>query len=98
MRIRDGAFGALGDRNLRDLKVDGAAPQFTVDSVTDLTPAEDDRIARRVEGTLTLPCYLTNGCAPGGSFVFDRRGRPRRLGTHRGQVHLSHTALRARRC
>ena len=61
--------------------MDGAAPQFTVDSVTDLTPAEDDRIARRVEGTLTLPCYLTNGCAPGGSFVFDRRGRPRRLGT-----------------
>jgi hypothetical protein len=49
--------------------------------VTDLTPAEDDRIARKVEGTLTIPCYLTNGCAPGGRFSLDRRGRPRRMGT-----------------
>jgi hypothetical protein len=81
LHIRDDAFGQLGDRNLRDLKVAGGAPAFTIDSVTDLTPAEDDRIARRVDGTITVPCYLTNGCAPGGQFSFDRRGRPEQQGT-----------------
>jgi hypothetical protein len=82
LHIRDSAFAALGDRNLRDLKVAGSAPAFTIDSVTDLTPAQDDRIARQVEGTLTgVPCFLTNACAPGGRFTFDRRGRPQQHGT-----------------
>jgi hypothetical protein len=82
LHIRDEAFTALGDRDLRDLEVDGAAPGFTIDSVIDLTPEQDDRIARQVEGTLTgLPCYLTNGCRPGGQFVFDDRGRPLQQGT-----------------
>ena len=81
LHIRDDAFGTLGDTNLRDLTVAGSSPTFTIDTVTDLTPAEDDRIARKVEGTLTVPCYVTNGCAPGGRFSLDRRGLPRRLGT-----------------
>jgi hypothetical protein len=81
LHIRDEAFRELGDRNLRDLKVAGRTPSFTIDAVTDLTPAEDDRIARRVDGTMTLPCYLTNGCAPGGRFTFDGRGLPERHGT-----------------
>ena len=59
----------------------GSSPAFTVDTVKDNTLAEDDRIARRVEGTLTAPCFLTNGCAPGGRFVLDSRGRPRQQGT-----------------
>src|SRR5215208_7177333 len=42
LHIRDDAFKALGDTNLRDLKVAGKAPTFTINSVTDLTPAEDD--------------------------------------------------------
>ena len=81
LHIRNEAFRGLGDRNLKDLKVAGSSPSFTVDAVTDYTAAEDDRIARKVEGTLTVPCYLTNGCAPGGRFSLDRRGRPRRMGT-----------------
>ena len=81
LHIRDDAFARLGDRNLKDLKVAGSSPPVTVDSVTDLTPAEDPLIARKVEGTMTVPCYLTNGCAPGGSFSFDKRGLPRRMGT-----------------
>jgi hypothetical protein len=76
LHIRDHAFAGLGDRNLADLAVAGSAPTLTVDSVTDLTPAEDDRNARRVEGTLTAPCYLTNGCAPGGGFNFESAGNP----------------------
>jgi hypothetical protein len=81
LHIRDHAFAGLGDRNLADLTVAGGAPAFTVDSVTDLTPAEDDRIARRVEGTLTAPCYLTNGCAPGGQFSLDGADHPVQQGT-----------------
>jgi hypothetical protein len=81
LHIRDQAFAGLGDRNLGDLAVEGSAPAFTVDSITNLTPAEDDRIARRVEGTLTAPCFLTNGCAPGGQFTFDSQGRPVQQGT-----------------
>jgi hypothetical protein len=81
LHIRDAAFRQLGDTNLRDLTVQGSAPAFTVDVVQDRSPAEDDRIARRVEGTVTVPCFLTNGCQPGGRFTFDRRGRPRQRGT-----------------
>jgi hypothetical protein len=82
LHIRDDAFRQLGDRNLRDLKASGRAPSFRIDSSTDLMPAEDDRIARRSEGTITgVPCYLRNGCAPGGQFTFDGRGRPQQHGT-----------------
>ena len=81
LSIRDRAFGQLGDTNLRDLTVQGSSPSFTVDTVQDRTVAEDDRIARRIEGTITVPCFLTNGCQPGGRFTFDRRGRPEQRGT-----------------
>jgi hypothetical protein len=85
LHIRDTAFAALGDRNLRNLKVEGSPPAFTVDSEVNLTPAQDDRIARRVEGTLTVPCFLTNSCAPGGQFTFDARGLPIQQGTTTAQ-------------
>jgi hypothetical protein len=52
----------------------------TVDAVTDLTAAEDPLIARKVEGTISVPCYITKHCAPGGSFSFNKRGLPRHLG------------------
>jgi hypothetical protein len=81
LHIRNDAFAQLGDTNLKDLTVAGTSPPVTVDSVTDLTPAEDPLIARKVQGTMTVPCYLTQGCAPGGSFSFDSRGLPRRMGT-----------------
>ena len=35
------------------------------------TPSESDQIARRVEGTVTVPCYLFPSCQPGGSFILD---------------------------
>jgi hypothetical protein len=89
LHIRNEAFRTLGDTNLRDLTVQGSSPAFTVDAVTALTPAEDDRIARRIEGTLTVPCYLTNGCAPGGRFSLNRRGLPRRLGTTTAKFHCN---------
>jgi hypothetical protein len=81
LSIRDRAFAALGDHDLSDLEVEGSSPVFTIDSSTDLTPAQDDRIARQVEGTLTVPCFLTNGCAPGGQFTFGPDGLPEQHGT-----------------
>ena len=80
LSIRDRAFGDLGDRNLRDLKVRGDSPAFTVDSVTDFTPAEEPHVARRVEGTVTVPCYLgAIGCPSGSRFQLDADGLPVRI-------------------
>ncbi len=65
LAMRDDAFAALGD----------AAPAFTVDTVTE-NPNQLTR--RRIEGTFTLPLYLTNDGAPGGRLVLDAAGRPQR--------------------
>ena len=63
--IRDDAFGALGS----------AAPQFTVDTVTE---SPNEFVARRIEGTVSMPLYLTDGGAPGGRLVLDAQGVPQR--------------------
>ena len=88
LAMRNQSFAALGDRNLRDLKVAGRSPAFRIDKVTDYTAQENENLMRRVEGTLTVPCYLSSAnCAPGGTFRFERQpaGRfgsvPRRTGS-----------------
>ncbi|CAB4339579.1 unannotated protein [freshwater metagenome] len=71
LAMRDEAFAALGDKTMADQKVQGSAPKFTIDSTTDYTATENANTARRVEGTLTVPCYLNSAnCAPGGSFTY----------------------------
>jgi hypothetical protein len=71
LSIRDDAFAQLGDTNLGNLRVEGTAPAFTVNSVTDYTAAQDDKIARKVEGTIPVPCYLNApGCPPGSRFAY----------------------------
>jgi hypothetical protein len=71
LAIRNDAFGQLGDANLSDLQVQGSAPSFTVSSVQDFTPAQDARIMREVQGTFTVPCYLTTAsCGIGGGFNY----------------------------
>ncbi len=65
LAIRDDAFGALGN----------AAPQFTVNTVTE---NPNEFFARRIEGTVSMPLYLTDGGAPGGRLVLDGRGVPQR--------------------
>jgi hypothetical protein len=72
LSIRDRSFAELGDRNLRDFDVAGAAPQFTVTEARDIPG-----IGRRVAGTVAVPCWLNNpGCVPGGRFKLDKRGLP----------------------
>jgi hypothetical protein len=68
LRIRDDAFAQLGDKDLSDLKIQGNAPAF---KVTQVENNVNDRIARRVTGTFTMPCYIsTPACQPGGGFVY----------------------------
>ncbi len=72
LTIRDRSFGALGDRNLRDLKVAGAAPKFTVTEARDIPG-----IGRRVAGTVEVPCWLDKpGCVPGSRYKLNKRGLP----------------------
>ncbi len=65
LAMRDDAFAELG----------AAAPEFTVDTVTD-NPHE--LVPRRLEGTFAVPLCLTMGGAPGGRLVLDAAGRPQR--------------------
>ena len=75
--IRDDAFTKLGDVELIDHVVAGKAPAYRIDRVQDFAPCaatgcepgQDAQIARRVDGTLTAPCYLNvKGCPPGSRF------------------------------
>lgn len=87
--IRDAAFGELGDTNLADLRVRGAAPRFVVDEVTQALPCRptididvppvsceaqeklDERLFRRVEGRVFVPCFLDQpGCPSGSKFRY----------------------------
>jgi hypothetical protein len=79
LSIRNDAFRQLGDYDLRDLKVRGRAPDYTVTSVTNFQKCGDDgcqdgedaELARRVEGTVKVPCYLDQpGCPPMSRFNF----------------------------
>jgi hypothetical protein len=57
LKIRDEAFAALGDTNLADGIVQGSSPAFAVTKVTDRS--NDGARLRQVEGTITVPNYLT---------------------------------------
>ena len=65
LAIRDDAFGGLGS----------GTPAYTV---TNVVENPNPQVRRRIEGTLAVPLYLTNGGAPGGRFVLGADGLPRR--------------------
>jgi hypothetical protein len=80
LHIRDDAFAQLGDTNLADLKVQGRSPAFAVTKVEDFTPDQNANIARRVTGTVTVPCYLDKpGCPPGSRFHITKGFLPSQL-------------------
>jgi hypothetical protein len=80
LSIRDRAFGELGDKDLSDLKVQGTAPKFTIDKVIHPTVAENPNVQRRVEGHVTVPCFLDQpGCPPGSRFRLGADGLPQRI-------------------
>ena len=58
LHIRDDAFGRLlGDTNLADGLIQGKSPEFTVTKVTDRS--NDGARLKQIEGTITVPNYLT---------------------------------------
>jgi hypothetical protein len=66
LHIRDDAFAQLGDTTLKDLKIQGSAPEFKVSKVE-----ATDGLARKVTGYFKVPCYIsTPACQPGGGFVY----------------------------
>ena len=74
LSIRNQAFGLLGDTNLANLTPEGSSPGFSIQSVTNFTSAENSAIGRRIEGAVTVPCYLTSvggtPCAPGSTYNY----------------------------
>ncbi len=85
LKMRDEAFAHLGDTDLTDLTVQGSSPAFTVTSTTNYTFAEDAEMARKVEGTFNVPCYLAPSCAAsasGSTFELGADGLPTQTGTY----------------
>jgi hypothetical protein len=75
LSIRDRAFAELGDTDLSDLAVSGHAPTFAA-TKQDFTQVSNPQIARRVKGTVTVPCFLFPDCGPGGTFHIGSDGNP----------------------
>jgi hypothetical protein len=69
LHIRDNAFASL----------DNKAPSF---QVTQVENNVDERVARRVSGTFTVPNYLTGDGGPGNGFNTGQNGLPQRNGDY----------------
>ena len=76
LHMRDTAFAELGDTDLADLVLRGPLAGVH-DHQERLDAAEDPEIARVVEGTVTVPCFLESaGCAVGARIQPRRRRAP----------------------
>ncbi len=95
LSMRDQSLALLGDNTPGDGVVQGTAPSFTVTSTQNFTVGQDARMARRVQGTFTVPCYLKPTCDvlpanqppnvptnASGTFDLDANGRPTVNGTY----------------
>jgi hypothetical protein len=79
LSMRNDAFAQIGDTNLSDGVVEGVSPSFTVTNVEN--EPNPGQIARRVQGTFTVPCYLFPNCGPGGTMHLSGEGAPIQNGT-----------------
>jgi hypothetical protein len=85
LTMRDDAFKQLGDKNLADGKIPAGskAPAYTITKVQTFThcasanncaDGQDDNIARHIEGTFDVPCYLVKAgkgdCSAGASMNY----------------------------
>jgi hypothetical protein len=62
LHMRDESFSALN----------GMAPSFVVETVTNKTPAEDSKVSRTIEGHYLVPSYMDlPGGPPGSHMLFD---------------------------
>lgn len=80
LSIRNRAFAAIGDHNLKNGKVEGRSPSYVIDDVKTFSTTEEPNVARRVFGHVIVPCYLNQAqCPPGSTFTLGRNGLPTRL-------------------
>lgn len=84
LSMRDQAFAQLGDTNLANRLVEGAAPEFEVTSVQ-LNP--NSQVARRIKGTFEVPCFMENStpgndCQTGSTLKLNADGVPQMNGTY----------------
>lgn len=80
LSMRDRAFkDELGDSTMGDQIVQGTAPEFEIDTVTDYAPGQKP-YARHIKGTFEVPCFLEPDCEPGGTMDLDAEGLPKRNG------------------
>jgi hypothetical protein len=70
LHIRDDAFADLG----------AGSPEVNITEVVEPTITDDPLIARRVEGTVQVPLYLTGTGATGSTFNWGGSGLPERNG------------------
>jgi hypothetical protein len=87
LAMRDTTFKALGDTNLADGTVAGSTPAFTLQTKAldgDLAKYAG-RFAQVLEGTVSVPCYLTKGCAPGSRMTIGADGLPKLQGTYQAR-------------
>ena len=88
LSIRDQAFSQLGDDDLADGAVAGSAPAFTIDAVREFTPEQDSLIAREVDGTITVPCFMKPNCGPvGATYNLGPDGLPAQTGNAGAAFH-----------
>jgi hypothetical protein len=66
LAIRDDAFEQLGETKAEiDAGQDtGSAPAFSVSSVTNFTTQQNPLVAREIQGSFTVPCYIAPTCSP----------------------------------
>ncbi|HMT04505.1 MAG: hypothetical protein KDB48_06650 [Solirubrobacterales bacterium] len=86
LSMRDRAFAELGDTNLGDQIVQGNAPTFQIDNVQTFTPIQNPRIARKIQGSFMVPCFLEPSCGPGGTMKLTADGLPTRNGYYQANL------------
>jgi hypothetical protein len=103
LAMRDDAFKQLGDTNLADGVIQGAAPKYTVTAVKDFTPEENAKLLRTVTGTFEVPCYMDQpGCPPGARLHYSSASKdalptqiPGNVQTAKFQCNIPRAALTA---
>ncbi|MBN8870092.1 MAG: hypothetical protein J0H66_09465 [Solirubrobacterales bacterium] len=86
LSMRDRAFAELGDDKMGDQIVQGHAPDFQIDSVTNYTAGQNSQIARKIVGSYTVPCFLAPDCGPGSTMDLDSKGLPTEHGTYEANM------------
>jgi hypothetical protein len=86
LSMRDRAFAELGDDTMGDQIVQGDAPDFQIDSVTNYTAGQNSQIARKIVGSYTVPCFLAPDCGPGSTMDLDSKGLPTEHGTYEANM------------